>query len=346
MRYLTILIAVLLTACASTAPTSNNVNLKTANNNSEPQTYRVLGTGKTFEDAKQNGFKLAIEFAVGSIILSEKESKNDSLIKDDIFSYSAGYINSFKILSQTQLPTGFTLAMDVSVSNSRIAERIISTKEGKNLDGSNVYDRYESFLKNRQNQDKLFDIVLENYPQKAFDLRVDKVDFSVNGNRELFLDLKYSVRDNQNYYASLSEVISIVADRNNGANAIVKVFRNPKNKFMKTVDLYYMNDSILIKKLDRKLGGIDYHEGGAMLLIQIKDSLNNVLYSDCSEHFSSLRVDSGYHLINGTGSEWGEVNKQIKVNPKMLTLMKSFDKVELTMLSDARKYIPLCQVNN
>lgn len=344
MRYLTILIAVLLTACASTAPTSNNVNLKTANNNSEPQTYRVLGTGKTFEDAKQNGFKLAIEFAVGSIILSEKESKNDSLIKDDIFSYSAGYINSFKILSQTQLPTGFTLAMDVSVSNSRIAERIISTKEGKNLDGSNVYDRYESFLKNRQNQDKLFDIVLENYPQKAFDLRVDKVDFSVNGNRELFLDLKYSVRDNQNYYASLSEVISIVADRNNGANAIVKVFRNPKNKFMKTVDQYYMNDSILIEKLDRKLGRTDY--GGAMLLIQIKDSLNNVLYSDCSEHFSSLRVDSGYHLINGTGSEWGEVNKQIKVNPKMLTLMKSFDKVELTMLSDARKYIPLCQVNN
>jgi hypothetical protein len=346
MRYLTILIAVLLTACASTASTSNNVNLKTANNNSEPQTYRVLGTGKTFEDAKQNGFKLAIEFTVGSIILSEKESKNDSLIKDDIFSYSAGYINSFKILSQTQLPTGFTLAMDVSVSNSRIAERIISTKEGKNLDGSTVYDRYESFLKNRQNQDKLFDIVLESYPQKAFDLRVDKVDFSVNGNRELFLDLKYSVRDNQNYYASLSEVISIVADRNNGANAIVKVFRNPKNKFMKTVDQYYMNDSILIEKLDRKLGGINYHEGGAMLLIQIKDSLNNVLYSDCSEKFLSLRVDSGYHLIDGTGSEWGEVNKQIKVNPKMLTLMKSFDKVELTMLSDARKYRALCQVNN
>ena len=113
---------------------------------------------------------------------------------------------------------------------------------------------------------------------------------------------------------------------------------------MKTVDQYYMNDSILIEKLDRKLGRTDY--GGAMLLIQIKDSLNNVLYSDCSEHFSSLRVDSGYHLINGTGSEWGEVNKQIKVNPKMLTLMKSFDKVELTMLSDARKYIPLCQVNN
>jgi predicted RNase H-like HicB family nuclease len=60
---------------------------------------QVSGQGATFEEAKQNAFRTAIEFTVGSVVTSERESNNYKLVKDEILVYSAGYVTDYKIIS-------------------------------------------------------------------------------------------------------------------------------------------------------------------------------------------------------------------------------------------------------
>ena len=59
----------------------------------------VTGTGSTFERAKQDAFREAVQIKVGSAVVSERMSTVDSLVKDDIIVHSAGYVDDFKVLN-------------------------------------------------------------------------------------------------------------------------------------------------------------------------------------------------------------------------------------------------------
>ena len=92
---------------------------------SDPGYIRQLGTGKTFEQAKQNAFKNAIALLVGSAVLSENEAANGRLIKEDLIDYSAGYIDNFAVIDVTSKPDGYTVIVDIIVRPSKIHEREI-----------------------------------------------------------------------------------------------------------------------------------------------------------------------------------------------------------------------------
>ena len=55
---------------------------------------RTQGRGSTFEEAKNEAFRSAIEIKVGSAIVSEQETFNDK-VRDEIVNYSAGYVYKF-----------------------------------------------------------------------------------------------------------------------------------------------------------------------------------------------------------------------------------------------------------
>jgi outer membrane biogenesis lipoprotein LolB len=70
MRLLLLVVCFILTACTSTSKSDNY--------------FRATGTGNTCEEAKLNAFKEAIEYQVGVVIASERESYNEKLIKNEI----------------------------------------------------------------------------------------------------------------------------------------------------------------------------------------------------------------------------------------------------------------------
>lgn len=79
----------------------------------------VSGSGKTQDEAKQSALRSAIEQAFGAFISSKTEMFNDKVVADQIASVSNGNIQSFTILTESQLPDGswgITLKAVVSVS--------------------------------------------------------------------------------------------------------------------------------------------------------------------------------------------------------------------------------------
>lgn len=76
------------------------------------------GTGRTFDEAKQNALRSAIEMAFGTFVSANSELLNDELITDNISTVASGNIVSYEVLSKSELPDnywGVTIKTKVSV---------------------------------------------------------------------------------------------------------------------------------------------------------------------------------------------------------------------------------------
>ena len=60
----------------------------------------VTGVGTDPDKAVQNAFSQAIEQTVGLLVDAETVVKNDQLIRDEILTYSRGYVEKYKIVKQ------------------------------------------------------------------------------------------------------------------------------------------------------------------------------------------------------------------------------------------------------
>jgi len=85
----------------------------------------VVGVGRTAEESKLNGFRLAVEQAVGSIIASETEVVNNRIARDEVISYASGYVSKFIIVDQASAETGYKTQMKVWIKRSIIANRLL-----------------------------------------------------------------------------------------------------------------------------------------------------------------------------------------------------------------------------
>ena len=100
---------------------------------------RTVGTGKDFESAKNNAIVTAIEIYIGTVVVSEREVHNKKLLKDEILLYSSGYVNDYKIISQSQNDNHVQVVLDVSVNTNRISNRILGrVTDPQHIDGNKL----------------------------------------------------------------------------------------------------------------------------------------------------------------------------------------------------------------
>ncbi len=115
------------------------------------QPIRVEGIGSTLQQAKDNAFKTAVELQVGSVLVNELESKDTKLIRNDIINYSAGYVDSYKIITANSYDNKVVVIVDVWVSSSKIANRILGTSTNpKIFDNQTQSTRYETYIQSKK----------------------------------------------------------------------------------------------------------------------------------------------------------------------------------------------------
>ena len=233
MRLLLIAVCFILTACAST-PKSDNY-------------FRATGVGNTYEEAKHNAFKEAIEYQVGVVIASERESYNEKLIKNEILAYSSAFVDEYKIISQQNIGNKIQVVVDVKLSLLRLSDRILSKgKDSKNLEGAKHNNQYKSFLENKNNGDRILASVLNDYPRRAYDIKQSNYVVKIDTYRNLTLTIPYTLSWNPNYRASFHDAIKIVAD---GKPSLWSVEKGFAQQYPSTVRIgsekYYFNEFII-----------------------------------------------------------------------------------------------------
>jgi hypothetical protein len=175
---------------------------------------KVTGTGKTEEEAKQDGFNKAVEQYVGVVVVTAKEINNDRLRRDEVIHHSAGYVEQFKILRSETIGDKVTVYMNVTVRDSKIAERILSNNTASDqIAGDQFSAQYNSYMKSRETGDQLLGYLLSNYPENAFDVHSGKNKLVVDSQRNAIVEIPFQIDWNYHYLLALREGMIKVSDK-------------------------------------------------------------------------------------------------------------------------------------
>ena len=329
MRLLLLAVCIMLTACASTSNPVKSDNY-----------IRTTGVGNTYEEAKNNAFKEAIEYQVGVVITSERETYNEKLIKDEILAYSTAFVDEYKIISQQTIGNKVQVVVDVKLSLLRISDRILSKgKDSKNLDGPKHDNQYKSFLENKQNGDRILDSVLRDYPRRAYDIKQSDYVVKIDSYRNLTLTIPYTMTWNPNYIASFHDALKILAD---GKPSLWTVEKGFAQQYPGTVRIgsekYYFNEFVIPDKILDSF--MDWNE--VSINMEIKDFNNRTQYSECFLPKQLHRLVGGYYNINyvkttnvginRTAGEQASIEIRMQNNSKLANIMSNLSKIELSVV--------------
>jgi len=331
MRLLIVIAMLFLTACASTTPT------KTSGSIYEPKTYRVVGNGRTLDEAKIDGFNSAIEFAVGFVILSDKEAKNDRLVRDDIAKHSAGYIDDFKIIDQMNSSRGVTVVMDVNVKSSKIAERMLNKGKTEGvLEGEKLSDQYNSYLNERKTGDRFIKSVLGSYPKNAFNIEQGKTEFKLDANRNSIIIIPYQVRWSYEWIIALKESLSVIQDGDSRSGNRIRVTARKPGDWVGVSDSYDFDDSVRVKQITEVLS-VSTH-----VLVKIIAKNGSTIYTGCfanlGENVENYYQFSRNRLVLGHEYIRNEAHIPVTVGSALHRNLGMMDRIEMSVINTTANY--------
>lgn len=215
---------------------------------------RVSGTGFDENNALQMAFAKAIEQETGTLILSERESQNLRLVKNDILAYSSGYVDDFKVVSTTKSNSSVTVIVDVKVSESKLKSRILtSTNPPKDFDGKKHTQQYGSYLNQRQQSDKLMDQVFQQFPDKAFNINYNSYTIELDQDRNAIIKIPFKFSWNHNFLIAVDELFDNIEDVKNmwddHKGYVIVITRRP-GEWIGTQNRYRFNDMSSMRRLN------------------------------------------------------------------------------------------------
>ena len=274
---------------------------------------KVDCVGNTIEQAKINCFNKAVEIAVGSVVVAGTEARNNNLVKYEILKHSAGYVDDYRIITQTSENTKTKLVMAVKVRDSKIAERImnVQTVTGK-VQGDKLSDQYASFMQNKATGDRLLNTILTDYPRYAFNVEKGKIQYQININRDPVIIVPYKVTWNYKYLQALNETLSLTKDAKNRGllqESVSVISKDPNAWVVGSTDTYYFNDAQRAKTIKSRFIDRMY------VHVKFKDFNGNVLISGCdSGVFLNATHTMDPFVINGNYVIDEEMNITIRTN--------------------------------
>lgn len=171
----------------------------------------VESRAPTFQQARDEGFRLAVEHAVGSLILSESDVRRGQLVRDEIITYASGYVDQFELMQRIESDAGVIIQMKVWVAHSAIANRLLNTSEtAGQVDGARAATQITTITQSRHAGDRVLQAVLNDYPARSFDIILDPTKVVYSHQRTGQLYVSFILRWNQKYLDSLAETVKVI----------------------------------------------------------------------------------------------------------------------------------------
>ena len=299
---------------------------------------QVSGEGATFEEAKQNAFRTAIEFAAGSVVTSERESVNYKLVKDEILVYSAGYITDYKIINTIKSGNQVRIIVDVQVSSNKLSDRILGVgKEPKHFDTDKHRSQYQTFLQGKANGDRLLNQVLNDYPKKAFTVTQGVHQFKVDSYRNGIIEIPLELKWNYNYIVSFNEALKILEDGSNGLltpspGNVTVMAKDPKDWILGKKSQYKFNDMVIPSTVRDKM-----QRNKPNILLSIKDFNNTITFKQCYVPDSVVGKKPAFYDLGTTLVVYGNQTEKNLIELRLTNMeeaIKHIHNIELTVVDD------------
>lgn len=299
---------------------------------------QVTGEGSTFEEAKQNAFKTAIEFEAGAVVVSERESNNYKLVRNEILVYSSGYITDYKIINTIRQGNHVKVLVDVQVASNKLADRILGVgKDAKTFDTDKHSNQYNSYLQGKQNGDRLLQQLLNDYPKKAYNLTQGVHQLKVDVNRNGIIEIPLELRWNYKFIESFNEALKILQDGSNGLlqaspSNVTVMAKDPKDWVIGSKNQYKFNDMNTVYVITQTL-----QNNQPRILVSIKNLNNKIAFQQCYIPDSiSGKKPAFYDASNHVVLYGNRIEKnKIQLNfVNMHEVIKEIQSIELNIVAD------------
>ena len=302
---------------------------------------QVEGRGATPELARQNGFRLAVEQTVDNLILSETEVGRGRIRRNEIITYSSGFVNKFTVLG-VQHDDDYRVRMDVWVGKSEIAQRLLNQSvAGAKIDGNRLATQAQTIAQERTQGIQVLNAVLGDFPSRAFDLTLGQSRVHFSDQRALSITVPVTVSWNYNYVTSLWEALTAVS-RPVGSSSMTVALKPPQNLFMQWHgslmfdDLQYMQQFVSKTVRDQR----------PWLKITVFDRSGDAVASTC-QNFIFSNLDSMEHvrptqyLMTVAGNN-ASIDQRLKITQEWqinvaqnYQNVREFDRVEAKIVTEA-----------
>jgi hypothetical protein len=284
-----LLVGVLLCAGCSTTDAARS---------SRPSPIRATGVGLTLEEAKESAFRQAIENRIGVLVLGDREVQSYKLLKDEILTYSAGYIDDYSMVAQEKTGKKWIATVDVWVSSSKLTGRIISSSTDGKMSGKKASDSFSSFMKQKQQADRLAAKIIDGFPENAVIAKYNRTELKFDGNRNAKVLIYFETSWNRGYLDSLMEVLALIqdgGDAENFAGTFRVAYKKNESDWIPTGERYRFSDVKLFNLFQSQ-----FDDRRVAVRLKMKDG-QRVIHEDCWR-LPDAYVEKGYgHAVQVLG---------------------------------------------
>ena len=157
-------------------PKTNEIKTKPSGNQ-RVFTVTATGLGKTVETAERNALQKAVRKALGEWVDAQTLSEKEDIIKDEVLTYSDGFVESRKVVNGPDKDPDlglYTLTIEAVVVRSKVLQRLCEgQEETSTLDGANLLAEATTKLEDFDSGLKMLRNILSNEmdPGKVLRLR-------------------------------------------------------------------------------------------------------------------------------------------------------------------------------
>jgi hypothetical protein len=132
--------------------------------------------GETPEKALENALRNAVEEAVGALVSSETIIENDDIVKDEVLSYSKGFIKTYKKLSEEKDDGDYKVSVVAIITQKQLIEKLEATGVQVEYQTSGLFAQLQAWDKMKREEfemaKKILNVDLEKKFPVAYDFQV------------------------------------------------------------------------------------------------------------------------------------------------------------------------------
>lgn len=260
----------------------------------------VKGYGRTVEEAKTQALRAAVDQAVGSVVNSEREVADRKLQRSEVVQYAAGFVDRYEVKKIEQENGFVAMTLDVYVKRSRLTDRLLGDhRTPGHIDGERLQTQRETLTHSRQQGDRLLQMVLADFPQRAFEIEQGPSRVYYNDQRQQQLELSFKMKWRHAYLENLREALSAVSQNANAGDCIGLYARSCQYQGYVTIKARpgrhgwsrtaAFDDSVTLNLIHQHL-----IESRPAVLITMDDRNGRRVWSGCQRWSALDNVMSGY----------------------------------------------------
>lgn len=175
----------------------------------------VTGIGADTAAARLNAIRNAVEHVIGIYVTADTRVTNHAILKDEILSYSGGYVRDSRIVSEEHGRDGLVaVTIEADVVSSKLKRKLkFLNITVRNVEGGKFFNEAYGRLEEKRSGAALLEKIISKYPQAAYNFEVGAPQIKsvdpASGKATMNISLK--LRWDQSFIDELRSVMEHVA---------------------------------------------------------------------------------------------------------------------------------------